>query len=41
MAMMAISDDKPQVEDIIDGDESAKWKVRMQEELTQIEKLAT
>ena len=38
--MMVISDDKPQIEDI-NGAKSASWKTRMEEELTQTEKLGT
>ena len=39
--MAAVSDDQPEIEDVIDGEESEKQKARMEEELTQIEKLAT
>ena len=39
--MAAVSDDQPEIKDVIDGEESEKWKARMEEELTQIEKLAT
>ena len=40
-ATVAISDDEPLIEDIIDGDESAHWKKGMEEEINQIEKLGT
>ena len=41
MAMAAISDDEPEPEEAINGDESDSWKGRMEEELSQIEKLNT
>ena len=39
--MAAVSDDQPEIKDVIDGEESEKWKAGMEEGLTQIEKLAT
>jgi hypothetical protein len=41
MAMPAIAKDKPPIEIVINGDESASWKSTINEELTQIEKLDT
>ena len=41
MAMAAISDDEPELEEVINGNESDNWKGRMEEELSQIEKLNT
>ena len=29
--MAAVSDDQPKIEDVIDGEESEKWKARMEE----------
>lgn len=40
MVMAAMSDDKPQADEAINGDESEKWKARM-EDIFQIEKLLT
>jgi hypothetical protein len=40
-ATAAISDDEPSAYDAINGDEAEKWKAGMEEELAQIEKLAT
>ena len=40
-ALAAVSDDQLQAEDAINGTESMEWKAGMEEELAQIEKLAT
>ena len=41
MALATVSDDQPNIEDVINGEESEKWMARMEEELTQIERLET
>jgi hypothetical protein len=41
MALAAISDDEPEAEEAIKGSESDDWKLGMEEELTQIERLDT